>query len=83
MGTSTLLKVKADQVIVENHYPIETEYGTLDSLIYYKGDLVITMSDLAAEISGRGPYVVGVSSITDKAEMKEKLQSFLDSREAA
>ena len=32
MGSSMLLKIKADQVISENGYPIQTEHGNLDSL---------------------------------------------------
>ena len=43
MGSSMLLKIKADQVISENGYPIQTEHGNLDSLNGFSGDLVITM----------------------------------------
>lgn len=77
MGSSTLLKIKADQVIRENNYPIETEYGTLDSLMYYKGDLVITMADLAEEIKNNVNYACGVTNIVDKEEMKRQLETFL------
>ena len=45
MGSSMLLKIKADQVIKENNFPIETEHGNLDSLMGFNGDLVITMDD--------------------------------------
>ena len=31
MGSSMLLKIKADQVIKENNFPIQTEHGNLDS----------------------------------------------------
>ena len=30
MGSSMLLKIKADQVINENNFPIKTEHGNLD-----------------------------------------------------
>lgn len=32
MGSSMLLKIKADQVINENNFPIKTEHGNLDSI---------------------------------------------------
>ena len=38
MGSSMLLKIKADQVISENGYPIQTEHGNLDSLNGFSGD---------------------------------------------
>ena len=82
MGSSTLLKIKADQVISENHYPIETEHGNLDSLTYFKGDLVITMSDLTEDLAKDHPelYCVGITNIGSKPEMKEKLEAFLKSK---
>lgn len=79
MGSSMLLKIKADQVIGENHFPIVTEHGNLDSLTGFDGDLVITMEDLARELEGRAPYAIGIRNIVDKAEMKEKLEKFLSS----
>ena len=39
MGSSMLLKIKADQVINENNLPIVTEHGNLDSLIGFNGEL--------------------------------------------
>lgn len=81
MGSSMLLKIKADQVIRENGFPIETEHGNLDSLIGFTGDLVITMDDLSAELVGKVPYALGIRNIVDKAEMKEKMEAYLASME--
>ena len=79
MGSSMMLKIKIDQVIIENDLPIETEHGNLDSLIGFNGDLVITMSDLTDELNAddRVPSAVGITNIVDKAEMKEKLTAWL------
>lgn len=81
MGSSMLLKIKADQVISENNFPIETEHGNLDSLNGFNGDLVITMDDLSEELKGQVPYALGIRNIVDKAEMKTKLEEFLKSKE--
>lgn len=80
MGSSMLLKIKADQVIKENNYPIETEHGNLDSLIGFSGDLVITMDDLAGELKEKVPYALGIRNIMDKTEMKAKIDEFLTSK---
>ncbi len=80
MGSSILLKIKVDQVIKENDYPIETEHGNLDSIIGYTGDLVVTMEDLATELKGKVPYALGVRNIVDKAEIKSKLEEFLETK---
>ena len=65
MGSSMLLKIKADQVIKENNYPIETEHGNLDSLMGFNGDLVITMDDLSNELADKVPYALGIRNIMD------------------
>ncbi len=80
MGSSMLLKIKADQVISENDFPIQTEHGNLDSLNGFTGDLVITMEDLSNELQGKVPYALGIRNIMDKDEMKAKIQQFLDSK---
>ena len=74
MGSSMLLKIKADQVISENGYPIQTEHGNLDSLNGFTGDLVITMAD---ELKDKVPYALGIRNIMDKVEMKSKMEEFL------
>lgn len=80
MGSSMLLKIKADQVIKENNFPIQTEHGNLDSLNGFTGDLVITMDDLSHELEGKVPYTLGILNIMDKEEMKEKIEKFLASK---
>lgn len=77
MGSSMLLKIKADQVIRENDFPIVTEHGNLDSLIGFDGDLIITMDDLTEELKDKVPYAVGIRNIVDKVEMKQKLEEYL------
>ena len=81
MGSSMLLKIKADQVIKENNFPIQTEHGNLDSLVGFSGDLVITMEDLADDLTNQVPYALGIRNIVDKAAMKEKIEAFLKSKE--
>lgn len=78
MGSSILLKIKVDQVIKENDFPIETEHGNLDSLIGYDGDLIITMDDLTEELSGKVKYALGVRNIVDKEEIKKKIEIYLE-----
>lgn len=80
MGSSMLLKIKADQVIKENDFPIVTEHGNLDSLNGFTGDLVITMDDLSEELKDKVPYALGIRNIVDKEEMKAKMETFLESK---
>lgn len=81
MGSSMLLKIKADQVIKENGFPIETMHGNLDSLIAFDGELVITMKDLEDDLRSKVPYVIGVTSVVNKEEMKTKMEEFLRYKE--
>lgn len=77
MGSSVLLKIKIDQVIQENNFPIKTEHGNLDSLMGYKGDVLFTMEDLAEELEGQVKHIVGIRNIVDKVEITEKIEKFL------
>ena len=77
MGSSLMLKIKADQVISECGMPIKTEHGNLDSIIGFDGDLIITMSDLTEQLKDKVPYAVGITNIVDKAEIKKGLNEFL------
>lgn len=78
MGSSMMLKIKCDQVIKEENLPIETELGNLDSIVGFTGDLVITMSDLTAELEADScvPSAVGITNIVDKDEIKQKLTAW-------
>ncbi|MDR2975849.1 MAG: PTS sugar transporter subunit IIB [Streptococcaceae bacterium] len=80
MGSSMILKIKIDQVIKENNFPIETEHGSLDSLIGFTGDLFITMADIAVEYQDKPYYTIGIMSITNKEEMKKKIEAFLEAK---
>lgn len=80
MGSSILLKIKVDQVIKENEFPIVTEHGNLDSLIGFTGDLIVTMEDLTEELKDKVKYAVGIRNIVDKEEIKAKLEAYLETQ---
>ncbi|MFV0380827.1 MAG: PTS sugar transporter subunit IIB [Breznakia sp.] len=80
MGSSMLLKIKVDQVISEQGYAITAEHGSLDSIVGFHGDFVVTMDDLANELSGKVPYVLGIKNIMDKEEIKTKIEAFLKTK---
>ncbi|TCW31569.1 PTS system ascorbate-specific IIB component [Thermohydrogenium kirishiense] len=78
MGSSLMLKIKVEQVIKENNFPIIVEHSTLDAVPVFDGDLAITMADIAKEITGQIPYVIGINNLMDKKEIKEKLENYLE-----
>jgi PTS system ascorbate-specific IIB component len=77
VATSILLKIKVDEVIEENGFPIETENGTIDTLSGFDGDLIITKDDLSGSIKHDHATVIGIHDLTDKDEIKEKLASYV------
>ena len=82
MGSSMMLKIKADQVIKAHGYPITTRPGNLKALKAFTGDLVITMNDLVDEVESQGTYAVGVDDILDTKQLQAGLEKFLESRQA-
>ena len=43
VGSSLMLKIKTQQIIKENNFPIEVEHGSLDSLNGFNGDAGFTI----------------------------------------
>ena len=78
-GSSLMLKIKVNEVIKENNYPIQVEHSSLDGLNGFDGDMVITLIDVAEELDQKGipQKIIGIRNIMDKKEIKEKLDSAL------
>ena len=81
MGSSMMLKIKVDQVVRAKSFPLEVQHRTLDDVKSFKGDLLITMADVADELKGQVPYIIGINNLMDKKEIETKLQAFFDSQE--
>ena len=78
MGSSMMLKIKVDQVVRKNHYPLEVQHSTLDDVKSFQGDLLITMADVAEELKGQVPYIIGINNLMDKNEIETKLNEFFN-----
>ncbi|MFQ7234525.1 MAG: PTS sugar transporter subunit IIB [Enterococcus hulanensis] len=81
MGSSMMLKIKVDQVVRAKGFPLEVQHSTLDDVKSFKGDLLITMADVADELKGQVPYIIGINNLMDKKEIETKLQAFFDSQD--
>lgn len=79
VGSSLMLKIKVNEVVKENKFPLVVEHSSLDGLNGFDGDMVITLIDVAKELEEKKvPYkVVGIQNIVDKEEIKTKLLAAL------
>lgn len=77
MGSSMMLRIKLEQVISENKFPIEMEHDVLSALNNYDVDFVVTMNDLVDQIISEVKYVIGIEDLMNKQEIKEKLEKYL------
>jgi len=77
MGSSMMLKIKVDQVIRENKFPIKAEHNSIDAVGQFRGDLLRTTGDLVPEFQNKVKYIIGIQNLMDKKEIKEKLEKFL------
>lgn len=80
VGSSLMLKIKTEQVIKEHDLPIKVEHSSLDGVSGFDGDLLITLSDVAEELSSKGlkQTIIGIDNIVDKNEIATKLKNFLN-----
>ena len=80
MGSSMMLRIKLDQVIQENDFPIVLEHDVVSTMAGRDQDFIVTMKDLVHELEQTVSCpVYGVVSIMDKAELRSILETFLDS----
>ncbi|MDN6664334.1 MAG: PTS sugar transporter subunit IIB [Tetragenococcus koreensis] len=78
MGSSMMLKIKVDQIVRKNDFPLEVEHGTLDDVKGFRGDLIITMADVADDLKDQAPNVIGINNLMDKNEVETKLKEFFN-----
>jgi len=80
VGSSLMLKIKVNEVIREHNLPIQVEHSSLDGIPGFDGDLLITLVDVAQELSKQGvkQQIIGIKNIVDKNEIYEKLNEFLN-----
>ena len=81
MGSSMMLRIKLEQVIGENKFPLELEHDVLSAISNYDVDCVITMMDLVEQIKDEAKYVIGINDLMNKVEMKEKIEKFFEENE--
>lgn len=82
VGSSLMLKIKVNEVVKEHGLPIEVEHSSLDGVTGFNGDLLITLSDVAEELSSKNlpQTIIGINNIVDKNEIFEKLSIFLNEK---
>lgn len=83
VGSSLMLKIKTQQVIKENNFPIEVEHGSLDSVAGFNGDAIETVIDVAEELKTKNlkADIIGIKNVVDRNEIKAALEAFLASKE--
>ena len=79
VGSSLMLKIKVNEVIRENDFPIEVEHASLDAVSGFTGDLIITLTDVANELREKNlqQTIIVINNIVDKKEIKEKIAAAL------
>lgn len=79
VGSSLMLKIKVNEVIKNNDFPIEVEHSSLDGISGFGGEMIITLPDVAEELEQKNlPYrLIGIANIVDKNEIKTKLEAVL------
>lgn len=78
MGSSMMLKIKVDQVVRENSFPIKVSHDTMSAVNQFGGDLLITLEDLVPDVQDKVKYVIGIKNLMDKEEIKNKLEKFIE-----
>ena len=76
VGSSLMLKIKVNEVVKENNFPLEVEHSSLDGVQGFQGDMIITLPDVANELIEKNlpQKIVGIANIVDKNEIKIKLE---------
>nr|WP_318380541.1 PTS sugar transporter subunit IIB [uncultured Enterobacter sp.] len=74
MGSSLMLKIKAQKIIDKHGWDVELEHDVLSGLATWKGiDFVITMRDLSGEVEAAGFTAIGITDLMNSEEMESAL----------
>ena len=74
MGSSLMLKIKAQKIIDKNGWDIDLEHDVLSGLATWRDiDFVITMRDLTEEIEAAGFRAIGITDLMNSEEMESAL----------
>ncbi len=82
MGSSMLLKVMVDRVVMDNKLPISIESDVVAAAKSSNVDFFIAGLDLVPTLEKIGRPVVGIKNMIDRKEILEKLQAQLASFQA-
>lgn len=76
MGSSLMLKIKAQKVIDKHGWDIDLEHDVLSGLRTWQNiDFVITMSDLTDEVEAAGFRAIGITDLMNSEEIESALTS--------
>lgn len=80
MGSSLMLKIKAQKIIDKHGWNIELEHDVLSGLGTWRDiDFVITMRDLTDEVEAAGFRAVGITDLMNSEEMESALTDIVQS----
>lgn len=80
MGSSLMLKIKAQKIIDKHGWNIELEHDVLSGLRTWRDiDFVITMRDLTDEVEAAGFRAVGITDLMNNEEMESALTDIVQS----
>ncbi|HGN9374183.1 TPA: PTS sugar transporter subunit IIB [Citrobacter pasteurii] len=78
MGSSLMLKIKAQRIIDKHSWDIDLEHDVLSGLRTWQNiDFVITMSDLTDEVEAAGFRAIGITDLMNSEEMESALTSIV------
>ena len=78
MGSSLMLKIKAQKIIDKHGWDIDLEHDVLSGLNTYPGiDFVLTMKDLTAEVEASGFRAIGITDLMNSEEMEAALSQLI------
>ncbi|WP_409309001.1 PTS sugar transporter subunit IIB [Pectobacterium sp. B1J-3] len=79
MGSSLMLKIKAQKVIDKHGWDIELEHDVLSGLRTWQNiDFVLTMRDLTDEVEEAGFKAIGITDLMNSEEMETALCSVVN-----
>lgn len=79
LGSSFLLEMNVKAVVKDLGFDFDIDHSDIGSAYQGMADLIVCASDLYDNCTRFGE-AIGLNNIMDKNELKEKLETFLESR---
>jgi PTS system ascorbate-specific IIB component len=78
LGSSLMLRMAVESVLKEMKIDADVEVADVSSAVSMNADIIVASPEIAEQLAGHKAKIVSIKNMTDKTEIKEKLEGIIN-----